>query len=405
MSAAQAPAATPMRRSLVAVLAVATGACAANLYYAQPLLHTLAHAFNVSSGSAGLLVTVTQVGYVLGLIFLVPLGDLVERRKLVTRMMVVIAVCLAGAAAAPNMLVFALMNLLIGMATFVAQVIVPLSAHLAAEHERGRVVGMVMSGLLIGILASRTLSGLIAQLVGWRGPFVFGAALMLPLAVILRRSMPTVAPTSELPYRAALRSLVLLIRREPTLRQRMLLGLGVSGCFSLLWTALAFLLSGVHGSPYHYNNATIGLFGLAGIAGALAAQAAGRLGDEGHNHLVTTVGLTLVLAGFGLLYLGGSSLLALIAGIVVLDLGAQASHISNQNAIYRLDPAARSRVTTAYMGAYFSGAIMLSAVAGTLEAAYGWSAVCLAGSLTAAGTLLVWAVFTVRNRIGPSADA
>jgi predicted MFS family arabinose efflux permease len=246
------------------------------MYYSQPLLHTLGRAFHVSTGTSGLLVTISQIGYVLGLALLVPLGDLVERRALITNSMLCIAVAQAVACVAPGLAVFAGALLVVGVATFVAQVIVPMSSYLAAEHERGKVVGTVMSGLLLGVLASRTLSGLIAEAFGWRTVFGVAAVLMLTLALVLRRALPKVPPTSSLPYRAALRSIVTLVREEPVLRQRMLLGACSMGCFSVLWTSLAFLLSGVHGSQYHYSNAVIGLFGLAGIAGAGAAQLAGR---------------------------------------------------------------------------------------------------------------------------------
>jgi len=385
-------------RGLVIVLAGATGATVANMYYAQPLLHTLGRAFNVSTGTSGLLVTISQIGYVLGLGFLVPLGDLVERRALITNSMLCIAVAQVMACVAPGLAVFAGALLVVGVLTFVAQVIVPMSSHLAAEHERGKVVGTVMSGLLLGVLASRTLSGLIAEAFGWRTVFGAAAAMMLVLALVLRRTLPKVEPTSSLPYRAALRSIITLVREEPVLRQRMLLGACAMGCFSVLWTSLAFLLSGVHGSQYHYSNAVIGLFGLAGIAGAGAAQVAGRLADRGHGRLVTTATLTVLLVSWGLLYLGKSSVVVLIVGIMALDLGVQGTQISNQAAIYKLHPDARSRITTPYMVAYFLGGTGLSAVTGAIYAADGWGAVCLLGAGTALVSLVAWAASSLRRR-------
>jgi predicted MFS family arabinose efflux permease len=375
---------------LVLMLAGATGATIANMYYAQPLLHTLGRAFNVSTGTSGLLVTISQIGYVLGLAFLVPLGDLVERRALITNSMLCIAVAQAVSCAAPGLALFAGALLVVGVATFAAQVIVPMSSLLAAEPERGKAVGTVMSGLLLGILASRTLSGLIAGAFGWRAVFGAAALLMFALALVLRRSLPKVEPTSSLAYRAALRSIVALVREQPVLRQRMLLGACSMGCFSVLWTSLAFLLSGVRGSHYHYGNAVIGLFGLAGIAGAGAAQVAGRLADRGHGRLVTTGALTVLLVSWGLLFLGKSSVIVLVVGIMVLDLGVQGTQISNQTAIYRLAPDARSRITTPYMVAYFLGGTALSAVTGALYAADGWGAVCLLGAGTALISLVAW---------------
>lgn len=385
-------------RRLVLMLAGATGATVANMYYSQPLLHTLGRAFHVSTGTSGLLVTISQIGYVLGLALLVPLGDLVERRALITNSMLCIAVAQAVACVAPGLAVFAGALLVVGVATFVAQVIVPMSSYLAAEHERGKVVGTVMSGLLLGVLASRTLSGLIAEAFGWRTVFGVAAVLMLTLALVLRRALPKVPPTSSLPYRAALRSIVTLVREEPVLRQRMLLGACSMGCFSVLWTSLAFLLSGVHGSQYHYSNAVIGLFGLAGIAGAGAAQLAGRLADRGHGLIVTTAALTVLLASWGVLYLGKSSVLVLVVGIMALDLGVQGTQISNQAAIYKLHPDARSRITTPYMVAYFLGGTALSAVTGAIYAADGWGAVCLLGAATSLLSLAAWLASGLRRR-------
>jgi predicted MFS family arabinose efflux permease len=376
-------------RRLVLLLAFVCGAAVANLYYAQPLLHTIGRAFSVSDGTAGLLVTASQAGYVVGLALLVPLGDLHERRRLITTTLVVTALGQACAAAAPGFTVFALALGVVGVTCVVAQIIVPMSSSLAAEHERGRVVGAVMSGLLIGILAARTFSGVLAGLLGWRAVFAVAAGAMLVLALVLRWALPRVPATEKLPYPALLRSVLALVASEPVLRQRMVLGACGMGCFSVLWTSLAFLLSG---APYHYGNGVIGLFGLAGIAGALAAQAAGRVADRGHGRLATTAMILTLLVGWALLALGRSSLAPLIAGIVVLDLGVQGLHISNQSAIYALRGEARSRLTTAYMVAYFIGGTALSAATSALYASAGWEAVCVLGACTAAVALSAWAV-------------
>ena len=241
-----------------------------------------------------------------------------------------------------------------------------------------------MSGLLVGILISRTLSGLIAALGGWRLTFVFAAALMLVLAVALRRGLPVVAPTERLRYRALLRSVLALVAAEPILRRRMLFGAFAMAGFSVLWTSIAFLLAG---PPYGYGEGVIGLFGLAGLAGALIAPVAGRLADRGHTRLALGGALSATLASWILLDLGRSSLAALIAGIVLLDLGIQATHINNQSAVYRLHPEARSRLTTAYMVAYFTGGVLGSTLASTVYASSGWTATCLLGAAPAlAGT-------------------
>jgi predicted MFS family arabinose efflux permease len=376
-------------RPLVLLLAFTCGAAVANLYYAQPLLHTIANAFSVSNSSAGLLVTVTQAGYVIGLALLVPLGDLLERRRLIAAMLLVAAVGLGLAAASPSFAVFALALAVLGVTAVLAQIIVAMSSSLAAEHERGSVVGTVMSGLLIGILAARTISGLVAQLLGWRVIFVLAAVAMVVLSGVLRFVLPRVPSTERLRYPALLRSVLELVRGEPLLRQRMLIGATAFGCFSILWTSVAFLLSG---TPYHYGNAVIGLFGLAGLAGALAAPVAGRLSDRGHGRLAMSGAIVVLLLSWGLLAFGRSSVVALIVGIVVLDLGAQAMHISNQSAVYSLHGQARSRLTTAYMVAYFSGGVALSAATSALYSSGGWEAVCALGAGTAAVGLIAWLV-------------
>jgi predicted MFS family arabinose efflux permease len=384
-------------RRLVLVLALACGASVANLYYAQPLLHTLGQDFGVSPGVTGLIVTVTQFGYVLGLALLVPLGDLLERRRLITATLLVAAGGQAVAAAAPAFAVFALALGVVGVSSTVAQIIVPMSSSLAAERERGQVVGTVMSGLLIGILVARTVSGLIAGLAGWRAVFVFAAVVMLLLAVLLRAILPLVPSTERMGYGALLRSVAMLVRAQPVLRQRMALGALSFGCFSILWTALAFLLSGPH---YGYGNTVIGLFGLAGVAGASIAPVAGRVSDRGYGQLAATLAILVLLASWGLLALGVSSLPALIAGIVALDLGAQALHITNQSTIYGLDASARSRLTTAYMVAFFLGGTVLSAATSVLYASDGWGAVCVLGALTAGAALVLWGVTETALRRG-----
>ena len=331
------PSDAAISKRLVLLLAFTCGAAAANLYYAQPLLHTIGGTFGVSNGTAGLLVTASQVGYALGLAFLVPLGDLLERRRLIVVMLIVSGVGQGAAALAPEFGVFALALTVVGLTSAVAQIVVPMSSSLAAERERGTVVGTVMSGLLIGVLTARTVSGIVAGLLGWRSVYVIAAALMFALAVVLRYTLPRVRPTEDLPYQSLLRSVLHLVREEPLLRQRMVLGAAGMGCFSVLWTSIAFLLSG---APYHYGNTVIGLFGL--------------------------------------------------AGIVALDLGVQGLQISNQSAIYSLRPEARSRLTTAYMVAYFAGGASLSAAAAALYGSDGWAGVCVLGAVTAAVALAAW---------------
>lgn len=374
---------------LVLLMAVACGAAVANLYYAQPLLSTIAHDFSTSDGTAGLLVTASQVGYAAGLVLLVPLGDLLERRRLITGTLVVTALALVATAAAPSFSLLAAALLVVGVTSVVAQILVPLASTLAAENERGRVVGKVMSGLLVGILVARTASGLLSELGGWRLVFGLSAALMLALSAVLRRSLPLVHPSTDLSYPALLRSVGRLVVEQPTLRVRMIYGALGMGQFSVLWTTIAFLLAG---KPYHYGDATIGLFGLVGLAGALAAQAAGRVADRGHHHLSTGVCFGLMALSWAAIATGKSSLGALIAGIAVLDLGIQGAQITNQSVIYALVPEARSRLTTAYMTTVFASAAAFSALASAIYDSGGWSAVATLGGALALLGVAVWAI-------------
>jgi predicted MFS family arabinose efflux permease len=393
----------PLSPRLVLLMAVACGAAVANLYYAQPLLSTIAHDFGVSDGTAGLLVTASQVGYAVGLVLLVPLGDLLERRRLITGVLVVTALALVATAAAPTFDLLAVALLVVGVTSVVAQILVPLASTLAAESERGAVVGKVMSGLLIGILIARTASGLLAEAGGWRLVFGVSAGLMVALTIVLRLSLPKVRPTTELSYPALLRSVGRLVADQPTLRVRMVYGALQMGQFSVLWTTIAFLLAG---NPYHYSEATIGLFGLVGLGGALAAQAAGRMADRGRHHIATGLFFVLMLVSWAAIAAGSSSLAALIVGIALLDLGVQGAQITSQSVIYGLDPAARSRLTTAYMTTVFASAAVTSALASAIYEADGWSAVSMLGAGLAAAGVVVWSAeqVTRRRRTQPRGD-
>lgn len=373
--------------ALVLLMAVATGAAVANIYYAQPLLHTLAQAFGVPSHRAAILVTVTQFGYLLGLMFLVPLGDLLERRRLVVLVTLATGAALALAGSAPSFSVFALASLAIGLTAVVAQILVPYAAHLAPAHARGRVVGRVMSGLLLGILLARTVSGAVSELWGWRSVFWLAAAAMLIQASVLAKALPEDRSEVRLSYGALLRSVLELIAHEPQLRRRMVYGALMFATFSVLWTSLPFLLAR---PPYNYSDAVIGAFGLAGVAGALSASYAGHLHDHGKGRAATGIFIAMVAVAFALMGMWQASLLAVILGVVLLDTGVQGTQILNQSVIYGLAPEARSRITTAYMSGYFAGGAAGSAAAAYAYSAGGWTAVALLGVALPAAGLLFW---------------
>ena len=362
---------------LVLVMAVATGSIVANLYYAQPLLHEIARSFHVGSAATSLIVTCTQIGYAAGLLLVVPLGDLYQRRFLTVAIYGVAALFLVICAIAPSLWLFEVASIATGCASVAGQVMVPFAADLAAKERRGRVVARIMTGLLLGILLARTVSGIVAQLAGWRTIYWFSAAVMVLFMLILARALPGEAPRPRVAYVGLVASSVGLLAAEPLLRRRAWQGAFAFAAFSVAWTSLAFLVSG---PPYDYSNAIIGLFGLAGAAGVAAANVAGRLADGGRVAVSTSVAAVLLTASFVLLAIGSSSLVALLVGIVVLDIGTQGMQITNQAVIYSLRPDARSRLNSAYMVCYFLGGALGSLLSGMVFAQAGWGGICVLGA-------------------------
>jgi predicted MFS family arabinose efflux permease len=381
-----APRTGELSRSLTLLLAAATGLVAANLYYAQPLLHRIAVEFGVREAAASLVVTVAQLGYAVGLLLLVPVGDLVDRRRLVPGVLAATTLALLSAAVAPTLPLLVLAVGGVGVASVVVQILVPLAAELAADDQRGRVVGTVVSGLLLGILLSRTVSGVVGGWIGWRAMYVIAAGACGALGVVLARALPADGPRPRLRYGQLLRSVGALARQQPRLLRHAVYGALGFAAFSAFWTNAAFLLSGPH---YRYDEATIGLFGLVGAAGALTASVCGRLADRGQGRVGTlALGAGLV-ASFGLLALAPRSLAALIAGIVALDVAVQGIHVLNQSEIYRLAPNARSRANSIYMTAYFVGGASGSAASASLYQGFGWTGVAALGAIAGAAIVAV----------------
>jgi predicted MFS family arabinose efflux permease len=302
---------------------------------------------------------------------------------------------LVGVAVAPGFAWLAAASLAVGVTTIAPQLLVPFAAHLAAPAERGRVVGTVMSGLLIGILSARTVSGLVGTYLGWRAMYAIAAVVMVLLAASLRGSLPRSEPEAAgMSYLGLMRSLGGLVRDEPVLRQSCLFGAMSFGAFSAFWTTLAFYLAR---PPYGYSGGVVGLFGLVGIVGALAAPLAGRFADRRSPRWTIGLGLICLLISFALLYVARGTLWGLVVGVILLDLGAQSSHISNQSRIYAIRPEARSRMNTVYMVAYFVGGAIGSYAGAYGWSVAGWSGVCLVGaSMIGLGLLAFAGTATVR---------
>ncbi|EMW0509909.1 MULTISPECIES: MFS transporter [Enterobacterales] len=373
--------------ALILLMSVATGLAVASNYYAQPLLDTIARAFNLSASSAGFIVTAAQLGYAAGLLFLVPLGDMFERRMLIVSMTLLAAGGMLITASSQSLTMMIIGTALTGLFSVVAQILVPLAATLASPEKRGKVVGTIMSGLLLGILLARTVAGLLASLGGWRTVYWVASVLMVVMALALWRGLPKVKQENHLNYPQLLASVFSLFTQDKLLRTRALLGCFTFANFSILWTSMAFLLAA---PPFNYSEGVIGLFGLAGAAGALGARPAGGLADKGKSHMTTTAGLVLLLLSWAAIWYGHVSVLALIVGILVLDLTVQGVHITNQTVIYRVKPEARNRLTAGYMTSYFIGGAAGSLISASAWQHAGWTGVCAIGAIMAVLNLLVW---------------
>jgi predicted MFS family arabinose efflux permease len=362
----------PSRR-LIWLLTVACGASVANLYYNQPLLSDIARTFHATTRAAGTIATLTQAGYAVGLLLFVPLGDVVERRGLIVALLCCVAGALLLAALGPTLAVVAGASFAIGVTTVVPQLLLPLAAGLSPPNMRGRVVGQVVSGLLVGILGGRAIAGVVNDLAGWRAMFVAAAIGMLALALLLRVMLPLSAPTVSVSYGELAGSLVTLFRGEPVIRDAALLGALTFAAFSVFWTTLAFRLQE---PPLHSGSAVAGAFGLIGLVGAVVAPIAGKRADRRPPR--ETIGLALlgnIVAWIVLLGLG-HTLWGIAIGVLLLDAATQAAQVSNQARVYALPMEAHSRFNTIYMVCYFIGGSLGSALAVVAWDAFRWKGVC-----------------------------
>lgn len=381
---------SPMSRSVALLFAIACGLAVANIYYAQPLLDAISQEFGITHSSVGLVITITQVCYALGLLLLVPLGDLLNRRWLIAGQMLisVLALIVVGTASTSRILFIAIAA--VGLLAVVTQTLVAFAATLADPAERGRTLGVVTSGIVIGILLARTFAGVLTDIAGWRSVYLVSAGLTLIMAGVLFRVLPKDEPSREaLSYLQLLRSLFTLFAQERILRIRAVLALLIFTAFSILWTSLVLPLSA---PPLSLSHSAIGAFGLAGVAGALAAARAGRLADRGLGQKTTGAALTLLLLSWLPISYTQHSLPALIAGIILLDLAVQAVHVTNQSMILNLHPEARSRLTAGYMIFYSIGSATGSIASTSIYAYSGWNGVCLLGAIVSALALLFWAL-------------
>lgn len=370
----------PVSSWIILILAIACGVIVANLYYAQPLVGPISSTLGLSSGAAGLIVTLTQIGYGIGLLFIVPLGDILENRKLVVTLLLFTAVVLAIAAVVKSATLFLATSLFIGLGSVAAQVLVPYAAHLSPEATRGRNVGNVMSGLLLGIMLARPISSVMTEFMGWRAIFVFSAAIIFVLALLLVKLLPTRQPMTTTQYPSLLKSMLHLLKTTPVLQRRAFYHFCVFGTFSLFWTTVPMLLT----SPiFNFSQKEVALFALVGVSGAVAAPVAGRLADKGWVRPATGLALALVIISvmLPLMIQSGSTfaLVTLLVSAILLDMGVSANLVLGQRAIFSLGAEFRSRLNGLYMAIFFGGGAIGSATGTWAYAIVGWKAAILIG--------------------------
>lgn len=383
------PLTTDMPRSLVWLFAIASGLSVANVYYAQPLLDVLAQAFGISHAAVGGVVTATQIGCALALLLLVPLGDRVDRRRLMAFQLLALVAALAAVAMASSASALLVGMLAVGLlGTAMTQGLIAYAASAAAAHEQGRVIGSAQSGVFIGLLMARVFSGAISDLAGWRGVYLCSALLMLIIALPLWQRLPTLAiAPNPMSYPRLIASMLTLLRDEKVLQVRGVLALLMFAAFNIFWSALVLPLSA---PPYGFSHTVIGAFGLVGVIGALAATRAGQWADRGYAQRTSALALIALLLAWWPLSQMALSLGVLVIGIVLLDLGGQALHVTNQSMIFRTRPEAHSRLVGLYMLFYAVGS-GLGAIATTATyARAGWDAVCLLGAAVSFLALGFW---------------
>ena len=365
-------------RGLLPFLGVASGASVATIYYNQPLLLEMSHTFHASSGQVGRVAVATQVGYAAGILIFVPMGDVAERRGLIVKLFAAVTVAMLAAAMAPSLGALVAASVAIGVTASVTHVLVPMAAELAEPGESGRAIGIVMTGLLLGILLGRAASGGVAALLGWRAVFLVGAGVTAIFVPLLQSRLPKLPPVRAVSYGEALRSLWKLAVEQPTLREAAAVSCLVFGAYSSFWTNLAFLLGTPH---YRLGAGVAGGFGLLGATGAFAASFTGRLADRKGARMVVALGVALEASAYVLLWATGYHMAGLIVGVIVLNIGQQAMQIGNQTRIFSLVEGARSRVNTIYMIIFFLGGAAGSAISTAAWAHWQWNGVCAMGLL------------------------
>ncbi|RKG40623.1 MULTISPECIES: MFS transporter [Acinetobacter] len=372
-------------KTLLWLMAIACGLCAGANYYCQPLIASIQQSFQVPQSQVALTVTFAQVSYALGLLFIVPLGDIVNKSKFIPLLMFGAAIGLSICALSNNLTMLWIGTIITGLFSVAAQVLIPLVTLAVRPEKVGQTVGFLMSGLLVGILLSTSMAGLLSNLWHWNVIYIVSAVLMLILAVLLKRQLPVVN-TSTLGYTQIFASMAQLLRQERRLVFRALIGGCAFASMSILFSTIAMLLTA---PPFSLPDVWVGILTLVGVFGALSTQWIGKWADRGHNLVLTWAGCCILAFSWGLLYLGGQSLISYALGYAIINLGLAMVHSCNQNVIFKLNPNARSRINSIYMTSYFIGGAAGSALGVYAWHHGGWPAACLTGFILVCGASLM----------------
>ena len=380
--------------SLLYLLSISAGLVVANLYYNQPLLHDIALSLKVSDSQVSNIALSTQIGYALGLLFIIPLGDKVSNQKIIRLNFLILVLSLLGAALSQSLILLIVSSFLIGFTSTLPQLFVPMVAHLSNNEGRGRAIGIVMSGLLIGILGSRVLSGLVGEYFGWRSVFYGAAGLMTMLFFLLNAKLPVIQPKFSESYVKLMKSLWFYLKTEPTLRLATLRGALAFGSLSAFWTTFVFLME----DSFGYGSAVAGGFGLFGIAGALGATVVGKLNNRVKKSKLIIAGAILIIVSWLIFLVSPHSIIGLIIGVILIDLGVQGVHITNQNIVFSKNTEARNRVNTIYMVGFFIGGAAGTSFGSLAWNYFGWTGVSIVG-LVFSGIILIVQLLTNKKTI------
>jgi predicted MFS family arabinose efflux permease len=375
-----------LTKLLLLVMSIACGLTVANLYYIQPLLGDIAKTFHVDQLSIGFAAMLTQIGYAIGMIFILPLGDIKEKRNLIVIMLLFSVISLMSMFFSSNIYILTISSFAVGFTSIIPQLIIPLAAQLSNPQQRGQTIGTIMSGLLIGILLSRTVSGILGSYLGWRIVYLIAAIMMFTLMLILRKLIPLCNPISDIKYSELLKSMIHLIKTEPILRESSLNGALMFSAFSAFWTTLIFLLESSH---YNMGAEAAGLLGLVGVSGALAAPLVGKVADKRGSRFAIGICIVVVIVSYLLFFLFGFKILGLVLGVILLDLGVQSCNVSNQARVHSLNEETRNRLNTIYMVSFFLGGAFGSFLGSYSYSHFGWYGVCTFGIITQILALII----------------